>query len=150
FDRRPDVKMTRVKLPRLICVAAVVLAGFPMSPATAQESRVEMDLSGPGWQLWVDKEAQWENDQLFLPPVDIRKLPVNLPTGGWGAWDHGAVDVSVPGTVEEYLHPGNGPAGDIKGVSWWFRKVTIPAAKTPRRLLLRFDAVRLRAEVFVN
>ena len=123
---------------------------FLARAAIEANGRVEVDLSGPGWKLWQDADAKWEDDELFLPPVDVAKLPVNPPTGGWEALQSNARDVSVPGTVEEYLHPGNGPEGDIKGVSWWVRTVTIPAATSPHRLLLHFDAVRLRAEVFVN
>ena len=107
-----------------------------------------MDLSGDGWKLWLDKGAKWEEDELFLPPVDVAKLPVNAPTGGWESLSAGR-EVSVPGTVEEYLSAGNGPESDIKGVSWWTRKVKISAEKG-QRVILHFDAVRLRAEVFVN
>lgn len=140
--------MPTMKLPRLFCVAAVFFSFATAFPSFA-DSRIETDLSGPGWRLWLDKNAAWENDKLFLPPVNVAELPVNPPTGGWEALKS-AREVSVPGTVEEYLHPGNGPEGDIKGVSWWVRRVKVPDAKSPRRLLLRFDAVRLRAEVFVN
>lgn len=129
----------------------VLFVVLPFGAAAVEtKGRVVLDLSGPGWKLWQDKDAKWEDDELFLPPVNVAKLPVNVPTGGWDALKSGALDVSVPGTVEEYLHPGNGPAGGIKGVSWWVRHVTIPTATSPRRLLLHFDAVRLRAEVFVN
>ena len=131
---------------------AAILAGlmFLAISVCASQPRIETDLSGAGWKLWVDKDAKWENDELFLPPVDVAKLPVNSPTGGWSALDSGAKDVSVPGTVEEYLHPGNGPAGDIKGVSWWTREFKIPESNSPRRIILHFDAVRLRAEIFLN
>jgi beta-galactosidase len=113
--------------------------------------RTEMDLSGSGWKLWQDKDAQWEHDELFAPPVDLSKVPTNAPTGGWSTLDTAnAAAVSVPGTVEEYLQKTPGPEGDLKGVSWWFRTVRIPTADSPKRLLLRFDAVRLRAEVYVN
>ncbi|HEX4342176.1 MAG TPA: glycoside hydrolase family 2 TIM barrel-domain containing protein, partial [Verrucomicrobiae bacterium] len=120
---------------------------FPFK--SSADSRKEMDLSGQGWKLWLDKDAKWESDELFLPPVDMAKLPVNVPTAGWEALDDGR-EVSVPGTVEEYLSKGGGPGDDIKGVSWWTRKIKIPTASSPRRLLLRFEAVRLRAEIFVN
>ncbi len=117
----------------------------------AQEGRQEIALSGPGWKLWHDKDAAWKDDDLFLPPVDLAKVPANAPTGGWVALDQAAAtDAAVPGTVEEYLQKISGPAGDLTGVSWWWRNVTIPASATPRRLLLRFDAVRMRAEVYVN
>jgi beta-galactosidase len=119
--------------------------------SVAQEGRQEILLTGPGWHLWHDKEATWKDDPLFLPPVDLAKVPANAPTGGWNALESSpAMSVAVPGTVEEYLQTVPGPAGDLSGVSWWWRAVQIPAARSPRRLLLRFDAVRQRAEVYVN
>ena len=114
------------------------------------DARQTLDLAGPGWRLWLDQDAKWADDELFLPPVDIQNLPVNAPTCGWAALKTAGIAAAIPGTVEEYLHPGNGPQGDIKGVSWWTREISIPAAQAQRRLLLRFDAIRLRAEVFVN
>ncbi len=130
-----------------VLLAVIVLF---TAAAHAGPARVEMDLGGPGWKLWQDENAKWESDPLFLPPVDITRLPYNPPTGGWDELDSGAHDVAVPGTVEEYLQHGDGPAGDIKGVSWWVRRVHIPKADGPCRLLLRFEAVRQRAEVFIN
>jgi hypothetical protein len=120
-------------------------------PAIAGETRFETSLSGPGWKLWQDKDAAWENDELFLPPVDLAKLPVNPPTGGWQALDStNAMTVLVPGTVEQYLQKIPGPEGDLKGVSWWWRTVRAPASQSPRRFLLKFESVRMRAEVYVN
>jgi len=116
----------------------------------AGEPRMETDLSGAGWKLWLDQDAKWENDELFLPPVDVARLPANPPTGGWDSLGSNTLAVLVPGTVEEYLHPGNGPVGDIKGVSWWVRKFKIPESSSPRHVVLHFDAVRLRAEIFLN
>lgn len=117
----------------------------------AQDSRQTLDLSGAGWRLWHDKDAAWQDDPLFLPPVDLAKVPANAPTGGWEALDKAAATAAaVPGTVEEYLQKVSGPAGDITGVTWWWRDVNIPVSTAPRRLLLRFDAVRQRAEVYVN
>lgn len=116
----------------------------------ADESRQSLDLSGPGWRLWHDEDAAWQDDPLFLPPVDLAKVPANAPTGGWETLDKTATTAAVPGTVEEYLQKVSGPPGDFTGVSWWWREVKIPAASSSRRLLLRFDAVRQRAEVYVN
>ena len=110
-----------------------------------------MSLSGPAWSLWHDKAAAWKDDPLFVPPVDLSKVPANAPTGGWDALGKGTVTTAaVPGTVEEYLQTTPGPAGDLTGVSWWWRSVQIPAAASPRHLVLRFDAVRVRAEIYVN
>ncbi len=112
-------------------------------------ARQEISLAGPAWGLWYDRDASWQNDELFLPPVDLSRVPANPPTCGWGRLESLGQPVSVPGTVEEYLQTTAGPDGDLTGVSWWFRTIRIPEG-APRRLLLRFEAVRLRAEVYLN
>src|SRR3954470_16807215 len=90
----------------------------------AQEGRQEVVLTGPGWHLWRDQEAKWQDDPLFLPPLDLTKIPTNAPSGGWDALGKvTATDAAVPGTVEEYLQTVPGPAGDLSGVSWWWRQV---------------------------
>ena len=69
-----------------------------------------------------------------------------------------SIDVSVPGTVEEYFfdaisgeRKGERETGDYKGVSWWGRKFTVPASAKGRRVALFFkEGIRQRAEVFVN
>ena len=115
------------------------------------QSRIETDLSGKGWKLIQDKNAQWKNDPFFLPPVDISKFPVNIPTGGWSALDSpNAVEVSIPGTAEEYLQKKSGPEGDITGITWWYRTISIPKTKTASKFFLRFESARYRSEVFVN
>jgi beta-galactosidase len=135
----------RNKLLWAFFLVALVVRG------AADDHRQEIDLSGSGWNLWHDEDAAWRDDPLFLPPVDLAKLPVNAPTGGWATLaTANAIPAAVPGTVEEYLQTKPGPAGDLTGVSWWWREVQIPAAASPRRLLLRFGSVRMRAEVFVN
>ncbi|HEX2854068.1 MAG TPA: PA14 domain-containing protein [Opitutaceae bacterium] len=129
---------------------AAILFGAGL-PGVFAADRNELDLSGPGWSLWLDREATWKDDALFFPVPALDALPVNPPTGGWDALAAAkAVAVSVPGTVEEYLQTTPGPDGDIVGVSWWFRKISLPASPTPRRLLLRFESMRQRAEIFVN
>ena len=126
--------------------------------ATAQTGRTEIQLSGEGWNLWLDHAAVWANDEVFLPPVDIRKLPVNPPTSGWQALHDGnATDklVDVPGTVEEHYWGEIGGAipdtgGDYIGVSWWSKKFTLDPDLEGKRIRLHFESVNLRAEVFVN
>ncbi|MBM3984822.1 MAG: hypothetical protein FJ296_03895, partial [Planctomycetes bacterium] len=135
--------------------------------------RQVLDLAGPGWRLWLDREAAWEKDELLPPPVDLARVPVHEPTGGWAALDAPTRDtwgVDVPSTVETWAWEAlaaerraageaaaDDPlAGDHVGVSWWTRAFDLPAgwlapaADGPRRLWLQFDAVRLRAEVFLN
>ncbi len=137
---------------RALVWAALLWAVLALpAPCSAAGGRVEVDLSGRGWRLWHDKQAAWQQDELFFPAPDISKLPVNPPTGGWEVLnaDRGR-EVFVPGTVEEYLQEVAGPEGDLTGVSWWYRTVVIPAASSPRRVLLRFESVRMRAEVYAD
>jgi hypothetical protein len=117
--------------------------------ASAKAERFVADLSGTGWHLWADTNAAWENDELFLPPVDVAKLPVNPPVGGWQVLDAPGQNVSVPGTVEEYLSAGHGPADDYKGVSWWWRTIRIPET-AGARVVLHFESQRQRAEIYLD
>ena len=126
----------------LACLIGLVFA------AQSSAQRTETVLSGNGWKLWLDKAAAWENDKLFLPPVDLAALPKNAPTGGWESLNaKNGMPVSVPGTVEEYTWD---EVGDYKGVSWWWRDVSIPESAKGKRVILQFESVRLRAEVFLN
>ena len=106
-----------------------------------------IELSGSGWRLWRDEAAAWEHDTLHLPPVDLTTLPVNPPTGGWDVLDGAGLAVTVPGTVEEHCWD---EIGDYRGVSWWWRTFNVPAEGAGKRVLLCFDAVRMRAEVFLD
>lgn len=109
--------------------------------------RRELDLSGEGWRLSLDRKATWQDDALHLPPVDVKALPARPPTDGWDSLNDKNLAVAVPGTVEEYLWD---EVGDYVGVSWWWRSFTPPGNLTGHRVLLKFAAVRLRAEVFLN
>jgi hypothetical protein len=123
--------------------------------ASGKDGRETISLSGDGWWLWRDKEASWQNDQLYLPNeiTDLALLPVNEPTGGWNVLTDkiGAVPVSVPGTVEEYLTRSDNPRPEhFTGVSWWFRDLDIPADLKDKRFILHFESVRMRAEVYID
>lgn len=124
---------------------------------SAQERNIT--LPSTGWKLWLDKDAEWKNDPLFLPPVDISKLPVNKPTCGWNnLFTSHSLEVNVPGTVEEFCWDtlsgqagGLGTSGNYEGVSWWGKEFTIPQEAKNKRIKLYFKGgVRQRAEVFVN
>lgn len=114
-------------------------------------SRTERDLSGKGWKLIQDKDQTWKQDSFYLPPVDIEKLPVHIPTGGWEVLNSSlAKEVSVPGTTEEYLQKNSGPDSNMIGVSWWYRTIQIPNSANHQRIILRFESARYRSEVFIN
>lgn len=116
--------------------------------------RKEIDLSGSGWYLWLDKDAGWKEDSLYLPPVNIESVPVHVPTCGWDELERNpGKEIEVPATVEEHFWQDNGISdfsGDYTGVSWFVKKVFIPENFKNKRLILDFESVRLRAEVFVN
>ncbi len=121
----------------------------------APVQRETIDLSRSDWSITLDKEAKWENDELYLPPVDISELPVNIPTGGWKLLESPSVSgIHLPATVEEHLWGWNGETfgvtGNYVGVSWFETSVDIPADWQGRRVAIDFEAVRFRAEVFVN
>ena len=121
----------------------------------AGEGRYTLPLTGGGWSLWLDKEASWQNDRLYLPHeiTDLSLLPVNRPTGGWQVLSNNpdAVSVGVPGTVEEYLTVTDNPRPEnFRGVSWWYRKITIPADQQKKRFIIYFESVRMRAEVYLD
>jgi hypothetical protein len=141
----------------LLLLANIIITAFA-------GDRIEQPLSGPEWRLLFDKEAKWKDDELFLPGTELSKIPTNPPTGGWEKLnDQSGVAVSVPGTVEQFLANGEvllddhyarnqNPADgqDWRGVSWWWRTIDIPASAAGRRVLLRFNAARERAEIYLD
>jgi len=138
-------------------VAIILISAFLAlnTSASAEPGRIEEELSGDGWKLWLDQAAEWRDDDIFPPPVDLDFIPVNPPTCGWDGLDGAAgKTVSVPGTVEEHFWGGNGNpvgiAGDYRGVSWWSRTFALDRAFAGKRITLSFDSVNLRAEVYVN
>ncbi|WP_448702376.1 glycoside hydrolase family 2 protein [Mucilaginibacter sp. AW1-3] len=122
----------------------------------AQSGRQVIDLSGLNWSLRPDPDAKWQNDTLYPPALaDIKKLLVNLPTGGWKNLNGpGSKIVHLPATVEEYFWGANGNkfgvSGNYVGVSWFSTKLIIPESFRNKRVVINFESVRLRAEVFVN
>ncbi|PTY05715.1 hypothetical protein DB347_15230 [Opitutaceae bacterium EW11] len=126
---------------------AVILSGSALLAAP----RIETNLSGDGWSLLVDTNAPWKSDRLFFPAPNLASLPTHAPTQGWDAIaGKASLPVRVPGTTEEYTQKTPGPEGDYQGVSWWTRSIRIPAEARGRRVLLRFEGVRERAEIYIN
>lgn len=159
-----------------VCATAAVSTHLPLL-AASQPARVtgaDWQIPDDGWTLWVDKKAQWEQDELYLPDTfDLKQLAVHPPTGGWQALYQQPVGpdcmaVTLPATVEEYRWGAYGErpytpeeyryaANDVvpqngayRGVSWFYREVTLPASVNGKRLLLKIRGARLRAEVYWN
>ena len=112
-------------------------------------------MSSQPWNITLDRAAVWQNDELYLPPVDIKALPVNTPTGGWQLLKHpDKTGINLPATVEEHLWGWNGQTfgvtGNYTGVSWFETEVDIPAEWKDRRIAMNIGSVRFRAEIFVN
>ena len=136
--------------------------------APVQAQQMGLNIPDDGWNLWIDEQAAWKDDVIHLPSqVDLKTLPVNGPTGGWGALKPEAT-VTLPATVEQHfwgrfgLRPYTGDEyryaedddvpqnGAWRGVSWWWRNIDIPANAKGKRVLLHIRGARLRAEVFLN
>ncbi|WP_318310164.1 glycoside hydrolase family 2 protein [Flagellimonas crocea] len=150
--------MNKVKnLGRTKTIILLWVWAFAMAQVSGQEGRWETELSNAPWKLWLDHGALWYDDEVFLPPVDLSEVPVNPPTCGWDNL-HGnpmAIGTNVPGTVEEHYWGEIGGAipntgGNYEGVSWWSRTFDLDASLRGKRILLAFESVNLRAEVFVN
>ena len=120
------------------------------------QARMTIDLSQQKWNITLDRDAQWKNDVLYLPPADVKALPVNEPTQGWDAIFNNpdTAGISIPATVEQYLWGWNGQTfgvtGNYVGVSWFSTKVFIPKEWEGKRIAMQIGSVRFRAEIFIN
>lgn len=114
-----------------------------------------VDLSSQTWTIWPDPEASWDEDELFLPPVDMESVPVPAPSCGWqGLYGKSGRRTPLPATVEQHTWGENGNgfgiSGNYTGVSWFFTTFEAGADWAGKRVVLDFESVRLRAEIFVN
>jgi hypothetical protein len=128
--------MNRREFLQSTAAAAVAAGGLRGLPVEAQGGAAHAEawpengtlIPDEGWRLWVDREAEWKQDAIFLPEdvtqgVDGvvmgggKALPVNAPTGGWGVLAGGAagsVSVTLPGTVEQHFWGKFGAGADGK------------------------------------
>jgi hypothetical protein len=133
------------------CAAVAAISGANVKGEVPKFRSPEDRIALPddGWGLWIDKEAQWREDEIFLPDdVHLERLPNNPPTGGWkslyarsGGPDFATVSLpstveqhfwrkygSRPYTPEEYRYAADDPIpqnGAYEGVSWWWRTIEI-------------------------
>jgi len=147
--------------------ALILFSILAFPPLTSAQDMLSIPDSG--WRLWIDRQAAWENDTVYLPQdAVLSKLPVNPPTGGWEALDRNpGVAVTLPSTVEdhywgafglrpyrdEYFYEAQDTAvknGNYLGVSWWWRDIDIPKSFEGKHVTLFIRGARLRAEVFLN
>lgn len=114
-----------------------------------------LDLSAYQWTIWPDTAAEWKNDSLYLPPVEISTLPVHPPSCGWEELHRGIGKlVRIPATVEEHFQGETGQeydiSGDYAGVSWFHTRFTLPELWDGKDILLKFGGARFRTEVYLN
>ena len=121
----------------------------------AHADRNMLDLSECEWGIFRDQSAEWVNDVIFAPPVNITELPENPPSCGWNKLPrHIEKYIHLPATVEEHFWSNNGnpegDGGDYRGVSWFVTSVDIKKTSEGKRIFLDFESVYYRAEIFVN
>jgi hypothetical protein len=153
----------------LVAASLLVLSMAALPAQEALPGAKTLQVPDAGWKLWPDAKAEWRQDALYLPnDVNLAKLPVNAPTGGWESLDSHGIAVTLPATVEQYYWgkfglrpytPGEygytetDPEvknGNYEGVSWWTRSVEIPASFAHKLVLLHLRGARQRAEIYVN
>ncbi len=134
-------------------IIIVIALAITVCNSNAQE-RIVKDISQLDWSLWLDEEAEYWNDELHMPPVDLSKVEVSIPGCGWENLQALGKPITLPATVEEYYWDKNGHeygvSGNYIGVSWFSTKLFVPKSLTGKQLVLKFESARLRAEVYVN
>jgi len=162
--------MYQLTMPKkTLLLFALTLFSFYNYAQKTKPSNTVTDISVSGWRLWPDTAAKWKNDDIYLPAdVDLAKLPVNIPTGGWKSLtENQGIKVTLPSTVEEHYwgkfgrrpytknetQRGAGTSfgnGNYLGVSWWWRSVQVPKFKPGQHITVSFRGARLRSEVYCN
>lgn len=122
-----------------------------------------------GWNLWLDRGAQWQAEPVYFPgEVPLSAISARPPTPGWGVLGQaGTAVVTLPTTVEQHLWGVDGLRayhneyfyenadkaprnGNYLGVSWWWRGVDVPRGFAGKTVILHIRAAKQRAEVYVN
>ena len=105
-------------------------------------TRYILDLNG-WWHTWFDTAAQWRSEAPADPRTPPERLTPHAPSAGWEGMDEGMESLRVPGTWAE-SRPG------YRGVAWHWRPLVVPGEYAEHTLRLRFEGVRLRAEVYLD
>jgi beta-galactosidase len=118
--------------------------------ALAQSGRHEIDLTEIGWRVWMDKDATWKNDTLYLPSeVDMKKIRINPPTCGWNNLYQTGVESKLPVCVEELFSGGNS-SWTYHGVSWFTAQLDVPDDWKEKVVRLNVGKKNLRIEIYIN
>ena len=152
------LNMNTEKVKRLLrrilpVLAGICLLGISKAQTLPDPGVREISLGGNEWKLWLDPKATYWNDELFLPPADLKELPSNSPTGGWENLEKG-ISIHLPATVEEYFWGQNGNSygvsGDYLGVSWFSTRIKVPSSLKKKKIRLYVERARVRAEIYIN
>jgi len=95
------------------------------------------------WHLAFDEAADWPNEAPSTPDALPDRTPARPPSMGWDGLEEAKESAQVPGAWEQ-ARP------RYRGVAWHWRPIVIPQHWVGRVVRLRFEGVRLRAEVFIN
>jgi hypothetical protein len=63
-------------MKRAFRIMTAVLAAHLTTPAQAQPAdRIDINLSGDGWKLWLDRAAPWQHDELLCNFISYHPTP---------------------------------------------------------------------------
>ena len=123
---------------------------FSQSFSEKNSVRPQIDLTASDWKVWMDQDALWENDSLYLPDeIDLKSIPANPPTCGWKELDKTGIPCNIPASIEEIFSKGIN-SWTYHGVSWFWASVKIPEDWKGKTVKLNIRKARLRVEIYVN
>lgn len=93
--------------------------------------------------MWFDTKANWKQEKLVVDLKDISQVPQYPPSVGWDEMLKLGRPFPVPATWDE-VYPRH------HGVGWYWRTFHLPKSDKGKVIRLKFGAVRLRAEVYLN
>ena len=119
--------------------------------AQSKIERAELNICGNGWRVWLDKDAHYDTDSLYLPTqINLDTIEVNQPTCGWDKlYNEVGIMGKIPASFEELF--ANGDAlFSYHGVGWFSKTIDIPANWKGRDIELSIEKARLRIEIYIN
>jgi len=149
------------KLPVLAMILClIIISGFVLqqgmadplkkSDQSATSPRQTISLDGSGWRIWLDENAEWENDSLFAPgEFNLSDLPVNPPTCGWKNLQTLGRPCETPVCIEQ-LYANGDPGFFYHGVSWIYRDIQVPSDWKGKIIHLDIARARVRVEIYLN
>jgi len=142
------------RLACTICLSIILLFLFPCDAFPGgdieDKQRTGINLAGEGWKVWLDREAGWKEDELYLSgDFELYSLPVNPPSCGWEGLDAKGTDCTIPASLEEIFSEGIN-SWRYHGVSWFWKRVVIPEEWRGKVIRLDVGKARLRVEVYIN